>query len=155
MSREHHQLQRPDIENLLPHRRPFMFLESAKVLEPGIKATGMLADLSHPDFAFLRGHFPSFPIVPGAILMEALAELSGIALISGVSEQNDKIGVLRRDTMDYRQMVKPGDLVELQAEIYAFKMKVGKSRVKALNKNGEVVAEGEIIFVLIDRPNSE
>ncbi len=140
-------LQQADIEKILPHRRPFMFLERAEIVEPGIKASGILADLSQPDFVFLKGHFPVFPIVPGAIIMETLAELSGIA----VSGDENKIGVLRRDTMVYRQMIKPGDRVNLEAEIVSYKMNVGKSKVKAV-KDGKVAAEGEIVFAMIDKP---
>lgn len=140
-------LQQADIEQILPHRRPFMFLGSAEIVEPGVKATGVLADLSHPDFAFLKGHFPVFPIVPGAIIMETLSELSGIA----AGEDENKIGVLRRDTMVYRQMIRPGDKVDLEAEIVSYKMSVGKSKVRAL-KDGKVVAEGEIVFAVIDKP---
>lgn len=151
MSREGQPLQRPDIEQLLPHRRLFMFLESAEVVEPGRRATGQLADLLHPDFEFLRGHFPNFPVVPGAIIMETLAELSGIAVISGAEDQGDKIGVLVADSMRYRQMVRPGDVVQLEAEITAMRRNIGKSNVKAL-KEGKIAAEGEITFALIDKP---
>ncbi|MFH1186589.1 MAG: 3-hydroxyacyl-[acyl-carrier-protein] dehydratase FabZ [Candidatus Levyibacteriota bacterium] len=154
MSPERRSLKRTDIEGILPHRRPFMFLESAEIVEPGVKAIGVLADLSHPDFAFLKGHFPSFPIVPGAILMETLAELSGIAVSSRASGQHNKIGVLRRDAMDYKQMVKPGDLVQLEAEVFALKMGIGRSRVKAI-KDGKTVVEGEIVFALIDKPETQ
>ena len=146
MSTERRILQKEDIEHLLPHRRPFMFLESAEIIEPG-KAKGELADLSHPDFNYLKGHFPIFQVVPGAIIMETLAELSGIAL----GEQENKIGVLRKDSMDYRQMIKPGDKVQLEAEIYSFRMGMAKSKVKAV-KEGKTAAEGEIIFALIDKP---
>lgn len=154
MTLERRNLKRSDIEQILPHRRPFMFLESVEVIEPGVKATGTLEDLSHPDFAFLKGHFPSFPIVPGAILMETLAELSGIAVSSRISGQHNKIGVLRRDAMDYKQMVKPGDSVQLEAEVFALKMNIGRSRVKAM-KDGKIAAEGEIVFALIDKPETE
>ena len=148
MASEQQPLDRAGIEKIIPHRRPFMFLGSAQVITPGVKAIGILADLSHSDFDYLRGHFPAFRVVPGAIIMEALAELSGIAL---GEQKTSKIGVLRRDTMDYKQMVRPEDVISLEAEIIAFKMGIDKSRVKA-TKGGKVAAEGEITFVLIDKP---
>lgn len=149
MFKEGQPLRRPDIEQILPHRRPFLFLEKAEVL--GWRATGQLADLSHPDFEFLRGHFPNFPVIPGAIIMEALAELSGVVVASGAEKQGNKIGVLLADKMRYRQMVRPGDCVQLEVEITAMKRNIGKSSVKAL-KEGKIVAEGEIAFALIDKP---
>jgi len=154
VSLERRFLSRSAIEGILPHRRPFMFLEEAEILLPGVKAIGKLADLSHPDFAFLKGHFPSFTVVPGAIIMETLAELSGIAVLSGMSRIENKIGVLRRDVMDYKQMVKSGDVVQLEAEVILFRMNVGRSRVKA-TREGRVAAEGEITFVLIDKNQAD
>ncbi|HRN69674.1 MAG TPA: hypothetical protein PLS49_00685 [Candidatus Woesebacteria bacterium] len=154
MSPEGQFLQRPDIEQILPHRRPFMFLESAEIIESGKLAIGQLADLTHPDFIFLKGHFPSFQVVPGAILMETLAELAGIALASGNTDQDQKIGFLVKDAMRYRQMVRPGDLIELKAEILSFRHNLAISKVQAF-KEGKIATEGEIEFSLVDISNWE
>lgn len=139
-----------DIEKLIPHRKPFMFLASAEIIEPGIKAVGVLADLSHPDFSFLKGHFPGNLIVPGIILTEALAQLSGVALISGMKRDQDKIGVLRKSSMSFKTVVRPGESVQLEAEIIRFRMNIGISKVRA-NKEGSLTAEGEIIFALVNK----
>lgn len=146
----HEHLSRADIEKVLPHRRPFMFLESIDVLKPGKHAIGILADLRDPDFDFLRGHFPDFRVVPGAIIMEALAELLGVTAGSGFPETNNKIGVLVEDKMRYRQMIKPGDVVRLEAEVTNMRHNIGKGNVKAL-LGDKVAAEGEITFALIDK----
>ena len=148
MNYEH--LSRTDIEQVLPHRRPFMFLESVDVLEPGKHATGILADLRDPDFDFLKGHFPDFRVVPGAIIMEALAELLGVTAASGLSEADNKIGVLVEDRMRYRQMIKPGDPVRLEAEVTNMRRNIGRGNVKAF-LGDKVAAEGEITFALIDK----
>lgn len=144
-------LTRADIEQVLPHRRPFMFLESIEELEPGKRAVGTLADLRDPDFDFLRGHFPDFKVVPGAIIMETLAELLGVAAASGLSEAGNKIGVLVEDKMRYRQMIRPGDVLRLEAEVTAMRRNIGRGNVRALL--GEKVAtEGEITFALVEKP---
>lgn len=143
-------LSRADIEQVLPHRRPFMFLESVDELEPGKRAVGTLADLRDPDFDFLGGHFPDFRVVPGAIIMETLAELLGVAATSGLSKAANKIGVLVEDKMRYRQMVKPGDSVHLEAEVTTMRHNIGRGNVKALLSD-KVAAEGEITFALIDK----
>ena len=146
----HEHLSRTDIEQVLPHRRPFMFLESVDVLEPGKHATGILADLRDPVFDFLKGHFPDFRVVPGAIIMEALAELLGVTAASGLSEADNKIGVLVEDRMRYRQMIKPGDPVRLEAEVTNMRRNIGRGNVKAF-LGDKVAAEGEITFALIDK----
>ena len=146
----HEHLSRTDIEQVLPHRRPFMFLESVDEFEPGKRAVGTLADLREPDFDFLRGHFPDFRVVPGAIIMEALAELLGIAATSGLSQAGNKIGVLVEDKMRYRQMVRPGDPVRLEAEVTNMRRNIGRGNVKAF-LGDKVAAEGEITFALIDK----
>lgn len=128
-----------------------MFLEFAEVVEPGRIATGQLADLSRPDFDFLKGHFPNNYIVPGVILMETLAELSGIAVTFMEENHDDRIGVLVADKMKYRQMVRPDEEVRLEVEIIGKKKNFWKSKVKAL-KDGKIAVEGEITFALIDRP---
>lgn len=110
-----------DIEKMTPHRRPFLFLDEGEIVEDGRRAIGSLADLSRDEFAYLRGHFPGNYIVPGAILMEALAELSGVALMSGTAPDSDKIGALMADEMRYKSVVKLGDQVLLEAEIVSTK----------------------------------
>lgn len=146
-------LSRTDIEQILPHRRPFLFLESVDVLEPGKRAVGTFADLVNPDFDFLKGHFPDFRVVPGAIIMETLAELLGVAAASGLSGAVDKIGVLVEDKMRYRQMVRPGDTLRLEAEITAMRRNIGKGSVRAL-LDDKIAAEGEITFALVDKPTT-
>jgi len=139
-----------EIYQTIPHRRPFMFLESAEVVDLGRLATGQLTDLSHQDFSFLKAHFPNDFIVPGAILMEALAELSGIAAIWGLETEDKLIGVLVADKMRYRQMVRPGEEVQLEAEIIGKRKIFWRSKVKAF-KDGKLAVEGEITFALINQ----
>lgn len=141
-------------EGVLPHGKRFMFLESAEIVEAGKKAVGKLADRSKPEFEYLKDHFSEFPVFPGPLQMEALAELSGIALISGIEAEENKIGFLVEDHMKYRGMILPGDEVQLEAEIIKFRpssrLAIGESKVTALIA-GKVIAEGEIKFALVDK----
>lgn len=151
MSLEQQPIQRDQIaEGLIPHGKRFMFLENAQVLEPGRKAIGQLADRSRPELQYLADHFPRFPVFPGALTMEALAELSGIALSSGEQENSNLIGVLVEDHMKYRGIIKPEDEIKLEAEIVLFKRGIGRSNVRAL-KGEKVIASGEIIFAMVDK----
>ena len=147
------ELSREDIEQVLPHRRPFLFLESAVIVEPGKRATGKLTDLTHPDFSYLRGHFPGLPIFPGALLMETLAELAGVAAASSdIPGHEGKVGVLTEDQMKYRQAISPAEahLVDLEAEIITLRSRGGSALVRAL-KEGKLAVEGEITFLMVDR----
>lgn len=147
------ELNREDIEEILPHRRPFLFLESAVIEEPGKRATGKLTDLTHPDFSYLRGHFPGLLLFPGALLMESLAELAGIAAASSeIDKHKGKVGVLGEDQMKYRQAVNPAKShqVELEAEIVALGSRGGRAAVKAMLE-GKIAAEGVITFIMVDR----
>jgi len=150
---EQTKVDRSHIERFIPHRRPFMFLEDAKVIEPGKRAIGILADLREPDFDFLRGHFPGFQVVPGVILTEALAELATVAYASGFNTSTNKIGVLVEDKMRYKQMVRPGNIIRLEAEITNIRRGIGFSNVRAI-KDDAIVAEGTLTFALIDKPQS-
>lgn len=151
MSLEQQPIQRDQIvEGLIPHGKHFMFLENAQVLKPGRKAIGQLADRSRPEFQYLVDHFPGFPVFPGALTMEALAELSGIALSSGEQQNSNLIGVLVEDHIKYRGIIRPEDEIKLEAEIVLFKRVIGKSNVRAL-KGEKVIASGEITFVMVDK----
>lgn len=151
MKQEQSPLTRKGIEQIIPHRRPFMFLESVCEIDYGKRAVGELADLTEPDFDFLRSHFPDFQIDPGAILLEALAELGAIALL-GSPENSGKIGVLAGiDKMRFKQMVKPEDKLQLEAEIIKTKLNMGKGHVKA-TLDGKTAVDGIIYFAIIDKP---
>lgn len=147
------ELNRADIEAILPHRGPFLFLESATIIEPGKFARGKMTDLIHPDFAFLLGHFPGLPIFPGVLVTETLAQLVGVtSASSGIQELEGKIGVLGTYTMRHGQKILPvySTLVELEAEIIKLKSKAGKANVRAIY-DGKIAAEGEILFAMASK----
>lgn len=147
-------LSRSDIlnEGILPHGKSFMFLESAEIVEVGKIVRGKLADRTLPEFSYLTDHFPGFPIFPGALSLEALAELSGIAVLSGLPPDNTKIGVLRKAyDVEWKMPIQPEDEIDLEAEVLFFRFGAGRSRIKAI-KNGKAAVEGEISFMLGDKP---
>ena len=81
-------LNQEEIKNLLPHRKPFLFLDSVEILEIGIKGIGYKT--FQKEEYFFEGHFPQMPIVPGVILVEALAQTAGIVVSYSFSKQSDK-----------------------------------------------------------------
>ena len=141
-------------EGILPHGKSFMFLESVEIVEAGKRVTGKLADRTLPEFAYLADHFPEMPIFPGALSLEALAELSGIAVLSGLPQDNTKIGVLRKADIEWKQPIQPDDLIDLEAEVGFFRQSMGRAKVKAI-KNGKIAVEGEITFMLGNKPKPD
>ena len=75
-----------EIKKLLPHRKPFLFVDKCEIFEIGVKGTGYRKFIS--DEYFFTGHFPNMPIVPGVILVEALAQTAGIVVSKGFSSEN-------------------------------------------------------------------
>ena len=159
MYQERRQLSRADIlrEKIIPHGPRFMFLENAEIIESGKKARGKLVDRNRPEFDYLKDHFLGNPVFPGALLMETLAELSGIAATFGSPGNENKVGVLRKDEMEYKQGIRPEDEVDLEVEIIFFRMNTGRARVKAYitNKDGIIAAEGIITFMMIDKASGK
>jgi len=144
------ELSRADIEAILPHREPFIFVDRISEIEFGRRAVGWMDDVGRHEL-ILSGHFPNFPVLPGAILVEALAEVGAVAAL-GVEGYRGKIGVLAGlDGWKFRRMVRPGDQVRLEAELHHLRGKYGKGHLRA-TVDGELAAEGEMSFGVVDRP---
>ncbi|MHB8061526.1 MAG: 3-hydroxyacyl-ACP dehydratase FabZ [Ruminiclostridium sp.] len=134
-----------EIKEILPHRYPFLLVDKIIELEPGKRAVGIKnVSANEP---FFQGHFPDHPIMPGVLIVEALAQTAGIA--AAVQEENKgKLGLFASiDSMKFKNNVLPGDVLQLEAEILMSKMGVTKARVKA-TVDGRVAAEGEIKFAM-------
>lgn len=136
-----------EIQNILPHRYPFLLVDKIVELEPGKRAVGIKNVTANEPF--FQGHFPGFPIMPGVLIVEALAQTAGVAV--AIQEENTgKMGMFTGiDGMKIKRQVVPGDVLRLEAEILIAKMGVIKAKVKA-SVDGQVAAEGEIKFALVD-----
>src|SRR6516164_7128421 len=103
------------IKQLLPHRYPFLLVDRVTYIEPGQKAIGYKNLTANEQF--FEGHFPFRPIMPGVLMVEALAQLGCIALLVK-PEFKDQLGVVTGiDGFRFRQMVTPGDKLELEVEL--------------------------------------
>ncbi|MEN8907696.1 MAG: 3-hydroxyacyl-ACP dehydratase FabZ [Clostridiales bacterium] len=137
--------------DLLPHRFPFLLIDKVLEVEKGKRAVA-LKNVSNNE-PFFQGHFPDFPVMPGVLQVEALAQA---ACIAGLADEKNKgkLGMFTGiSNIKFRRQVFPGDVLKLEAEITAFKMGMGKAKVKA-TVDGDVTAEGEIKFAMID-PNKK
>ncbi len=134
-----------EIRELLPHRYPFLLVDKVIELEPGKKVVAIKNVSSNEPF--FQGHFPEYPIMPGVLIVEALAQAAGIA-VAVLEENKGKLGVFASiDAMKFKNHVMPGDVLTLEAEILMSKLGVTKAKVKA-SVDGKVAAEGEIKFAM-------
>lgn len=141
------QLDVAEIQKIIPHRWPFLLVDKILELEPGRRAVG-LKNFSFNE-PFFQGHFPDQPVVPGVLLVEALAQVGAVALLS--IEENKGKGVFFGgiDRFRFRHSVLPGDSLRLEVELTKLRGKIGKGAAKAL-VGEEVVAEGELTFAVTE-----
>ncbi|WP_027094283.1 3-hydroxyacyl-ACP dehydratase FabZ [Cohnella thermotolerans] len=139
------------IQEIIPHRPPFLLVDRILELEPGKRAVGLKnVTMNEPYFV---GHFPGYPVMPGVLILEALAQVGATAIL-GVEENRGKIGLFAGvDEFRWRGQVTPGDTLTLEVEIVRLKGSIGKGQGTA--KVGDrVVAEGVLMFALTDASKS-
>ncbi|ATF15975.1 3-hydroxyacyl-ACP dehydratase FabZ [Brevibacillus sp. HB1.4B] len=133
------------IQEIIPHRYPFLLIDKIEELELGKRAVGIKnVTVNEP---FFQGHFPGYPVMPGVLIVEALAQVGAVAMLS-MEEHQGKIGLFAGiDEFRFKDQVKPGDTLVLEVELTRVRGTVGKGHGKAL-VNGKVVAEGGLMFAL-------
>jgi 3-hydroxyacyl-[acyl-carrier-protein] dehydratase len=141
-----------EIMAIIPHRYPFLLVDRILELEPGVRAIGeKQVTINEP---FFQGHFPDHPIMPGVLIVEALAQTGCVAALS-LPEYKQKLAFFAGiDGVRFRKPVYPGDTLRLEVQFDRIRRGIGKGKGKA-TVDGQLVCEGEIMFALIDRqPNA-
>ncbi|GAA0289598.1 3-hydroxyacyl-[acyl-carrier-protein] dehydratase [Gracilibacillus halotolerans] len=132
------------IKSIIPHRYPFLLVD--QILEQSeTKITGKKnVTINEP---FFQGHFPDYPVMPGVLIVEALAQVGAVAILNK-EENKGKIGFLAGiDKCRFKRQVKPGDQLQLEVEITRVKGPIGKGKAKA-TVDGELACEAEITFAV-------
>lgn len=137
-----------EILRRLPHRYPIILVDRVLELEPGKRIVALKnVSANEPHF---QGHFPGIPIMPGVLILEAMAQAGAIAMLS-LPENEGKIGLFTGlDDVRFRRQVTPGDQLRLEVEIKQVRGRLGKGEGKAY-VDGNVVAEAELMFAFADR----
>ncbi len=134
-----------EIKEILPHRYPFLLVDRVEEIVEGVSVKGYKNVSANEQF--FNGHFPEYPVMPGVLILEALAQLGAIAILSK-EEYKGKIGFLvGADKVKWRKQVVPGDRLDLEIEIVRMKGSIGVGKGTA-TVDGKKVCEGEIMFAI-------
>lgn len=134
-----------DIKEILPHRYPFLMIDRVEEVIEGKIAKGYKNITINENF--FNGHFPEYPVMPGVLILEALAQMGAICILS-MEDFKGKIGFLvGADKVRWKKQVIPGDKLELEIEIIKLRGSIGVGKGKATVGN-QIVCEGEIMFAI-------
>ena len=140
------QLDITQIEKILPHRYPFLLVD--RVIELADSRAVGIKCVTINDY-FFRGHFPGRPVMPGVLIIEAMAQVGGIILLNKPENKGKFAYFMAVDKVKFRKPVVPGDVLVLEAELGKLRTRTGQLTARAL-VDGKVVCEGELMFALAD-----
>ena len=134
-----------EIMEILPHRHPFLLIDTIEELEPGVRAVGRKnVTFNEPYFA---GHFPGNPVMPGVLIIEALAQTGAAAILSLPENRGKTAYFAGIDKAKFKQMVRPGDVLTLETQIIRTKGPIGVGEAVA-TVDGRLVAKAELTFAI-------
>lgn len=137
-----------EIMKIIPHRQPFLLIDTIEELETGVRAVGKkCVSYNEPFFA---GHFPGEPVMPGVLIIEALAQVGAVAMLSN-PEHKGKIAYFGAiNSAKFKKKVFPGDVLMLETEIIKVKGPIGIGSAKAY-VDGKLAVQAELTFAIGDK----
>ena len=140
-------LDKEQIKQIIPHRDPFLLIDEVEEMVPGEKITA--TKYISPDSFWFKGHFPEYPVTPGVLIIEMLAQAGAVCALS-LPENKGKIGLLGGvDKAKFRHQVLPGETLKLEVEIIKSKGNIGIGKGLA-TVDGKKAVSAEITFALIE-----
>jgi UDP-3-O-[3-hydroxymyristoyl] N-acetylglucosamine deacetylase/3-hydroxyacyl-[acyl-carrier-protein] dehydratase len=136
-----------EIKEILPHRQPFLFVDKILYLEKGKRAVG-LKYVTKDDYYF-KGHFPGKPVMPGVLIIEAMAQVGGVMMLSLEQNRGKLAYFLAANNVKFRKTVLPGDELILEVEVGKLKSKTGLVHSKAM-VDSKIVAEADLMFAIAE-----
>ncbi|MBL8976826.1 MAG: 3-hydroxyacyl-ACP dehydratase FabZ [Gemmatimonadetes bacterium] len=137
------------IQELLPHRYPFLLVDRILEVQGTQKIIGLKnVTVNEP---FFQGHFPGHPIMPGVLIVEAMAQTGGLLLMERVTERENKVVYfMALDAVKFRKPVVPGDQLRMEVEMLQFRGKIARMKGVA-TVDGQVVTEAEMMACVVDK----
>ena len=133
------------IMEIIPHRQPFLLVDTIEEMEPGIRAVAKkCVSYNEP---FFGGHFPGEPVMPGVLIIEALAQTGAVAILSLEENKGKTAYFAAINSAKFKQKVVPGDVLMLETEIIKVKGPIGIGKATA-TVNGKVAAQAELTFAI-------
>lgn len=136
------------IQEIIPHRYPFLLVDKVIEMEVGKSAVGIKnVTINEP---FFQGHFPGHPVMPGVLIVEALAQVGAIALLSSDAYKGKLALFAGIDEVRFKRQVVPGDTLRLEVEIISVRRGIGKGQVVAYVED-QIACKGQIMFGVVDK----
>ncbi len=136
------------IMKILPHRFPFLLVDRVLEIEKGKKAIGLKNVTGNENF--FQGHFPTRPIMPGVLMVEAMAQTAGVVVLTSDAHHGKVAFFMAADNVKFRKVVEPGDQLVMEVEVIKEKSRYAQIHAQA-SVRGEVVAEADMIFSFTDK----
>lgn len=141
-----------EIKEIIPHRYPFLLVDRVLEVEEGKRAVGIKNVTANEEF--FNGHFPDYPVMPGVLIVEALAQVGAVAMLKKEENRGRLAFFTGIDNCRFKKQVKPGDQLRLEVEIIRSRGALGKGKATA-TVDGELVCEAEIMFALGEKKAEE
>jgi 3-hydroxyacyl-[acyl-carrier-protein] dehydratase len=136
---------REQIEEILPHREPFLLLDEVIELEPGSHVVARKT--VRPDEWYLAGHFPGRPVMPGVLIVEAMAQAGAVAVLSEEENRGRMALFAGIDAVRFKRIVEPGDTLELRCDLERVRGPIGRGKASA-RVGDELAARGTLTFAV-------
>lgn len=137
-----------DIKKIIPHRYPFLLVDRIIELDVGKRAVGIKNISANEEF--FNGHFPDYAVMPGVLIVEALAQVGAVTMLKMPENEGRLAFFAGIDNCRFKRQVRPGDQLRLEVEITRFRGKIGKGKGIA-TVDGDIACEAEIMFALGDK----
>lgn len=137
-----------EIRELIPHRYPFLLVDKIEELEPGVRAVGIKNVTQNEPF--FQGHFPDYPVMPGVLIVEAMAQVGAVGVMVKEEYRNKLALFAGIDNVRFRRQVIPGDVLTMEVEIERLRGRIGRGKGLA-TVDGEKACEADLMFAFADK----
>ncbi|MGH2535526.1 MAG: 3-hydroxyacyl-ACP dehydratase FabZ [Thermomicrobiales bacterium] len=141
-----------ELQRILPHRYPFLLVDRVVELEPGKRAVG-IKNVTMGD-GFFQGHFPDYPVMPGVLIVEAIAQVGAVAILMTDEFRGKMVFFAGIDNVRFKRQVKPGDTLRLEVQMGQIRRSVGIGSGTAM-VNGELACKADLMFAVAPSPTGQ